>query len=247
MDALEIRKTRIERAAGTMERRVYGLASPPEMRAAGGEAGGLHFEGLATVYDVEYEVYGGPPWGWIESVDQGAGRKTLSEKPDVVFLANHTGLPMARTKSGTLVLSEEAAGLRSTAPALVEEDPDVQRIRYKMARNDLDEMSYAFRVERQEWNEDFTRRWIREYNLHRGDVSIVTFGANSETSASLRAGEILRSLTHLNPEELMAEARGESTEVLRTAYEMLGQLLAPPVKTLTRQQALSDLELLSLQ
>lgn len=241
MDQKEFRKSRAARAQGTQERRIYGLSSV-ELRAnEDGESESLRFEGEASVYEQEYEVFGGPPWGWIESVDAGAGKKTLSEKPDVVFLANHGGLPMARTKSGTLELSEVKKALRAVAPALEPNDPDVQNIRYKMGRGDLDEMSFAFRVVRQEWNEDYTRRWIKEYDINRGDVSIVTFGANPATGAVLRAQDILRTLNSLDPEELMAEARGESADTIRAAYELLGTILNPqttePAPTVSRARS----------
>jgi hypothetical protein len=50
-----------------------------------------------------------------------------------------------------------------------------------MERGDLDEMSFAFRVTRQEWNDAYTERWINEVNLNKGDVSIVNYGANPHT------------------------------------------------------------------
>lgn len=154
-----------------------------ELRQA--DDGSLTFDGYASVYGTEYEMYGGPPWGWIESVEPGAGAKSLGESPDVQLLVNHGGLPLARTKSGTMTLAEDKVGLNPVAQ-LDPTDPDVQRIRPKIERGDLDEMSFAFRVTRQEWDEEYTRRWIREYNIHRGDVSIVSYGANPATSFSLR-------------------------------------------------------------
>ncbi len=66
-------------------------------------------------------------------------------------------------------------------------DPDVRAIMPKMLRGDLDEMSFAFRVNDQVWANDFTDRTITEVNLSRGDVSVVSFGANPATVAALRA------------------------------------------------------------
>jgi HK97 family phage prohead protease len=99
---------------------------------------------------------------------------------------NHAGLPLARTKSGTLKLTQDKVGLRVSAE-LDRSDPDVQAILPKMRRGDLDEMSFAFRVNSQEWSSDYTDRTITEVNLSRGDVSIVSFGANPTTVAALRA------------------------------------------------------------
>jgi hypothetical protein len=74
----------------------------------------------------------------------------------------------------------------SVAADLDPSDPDVARIEKKIDRGDLDEMSFAFRVTGQVWNDDYTEREITEVSLNRGDVSVVTFGANPATSATLR-------------------------------------------------------------
>src|ERR1700756_268253 len=88
-----------------------------ELREVPNGAGGtnLRFTGFASVTDAEYEMedFIGP---WIESVSVGAFRKTLSEGADVAFLLNHEGMTLARTKPGTLKLSEQT-------------DPDASPIR----------------------------------------------------------------------------------------------------------------------
>lgn len=146
----------------------------------------LHFSGYASVFDKGYDLYGGPPIGWTEYIERGAFDKTLKEKPDLHLLMNHEGLPLARTKSGTLQLSVDDTGLRVDAD-LDRRDPDVQRLQTKMERGDIDEMSFAFRVKRQSWSADETERRIEEVSLHKGDVSVVNFGANPHTSATLRS------------------------------------------------------------
>jgi len=123
---------------------------------------------------------------FTERIAPGAFTRTLSENPDVTMLLNHEGLPLARTKAGTMTLTQDNIGLKVSAQ-LDQTDPDVQRILPKMRRGDLDEMSMAFRVNGQEWDQNFTDRTINEINLARGDVSIVTFGANPATVAALRA------------------------------------------------------------
>ena len=105
----------------------------------------LILTGYASVFNAPYEVYGGPPMGWTETIDRRAFDQTLSEKPDLHLLINHEGMPLARTKSGTLQLSADNHGLKVTAQ-LDRSDPDVQRIEPKMQRGDMNEMS--FRVPR---------------------------------------------------------------------------------------------------
>lgn len=154
--------------------------------------GDLVATGYASTFD-EYEVYGGPEnYGWIEKLDRKAFNTTLRDKPDVVYLVNHMGLPLARTKSGTLSLKVDDGGLGVEA-LLEKTDPDVLALQPKMARGDVDEMSFAFYVKVQKWSaadgyeeDDMSYRLITEVSIHRGDVSVVTFGANPNTHAQLQ-------------------------------------------------------------
>jgi HK97 family phage prohead protease len=153
--------------------------------------GSLHLSGYASVTNTPYDM------GWYsESISRGAFAKTLAENPDVQLLVNHAGLPLARTKSGTLQLSEDNTGLRVDAD-LDPEDPDVQSLSRKMKRGDIDQMSFAFRATRQSWDEDYTDRQITECDIHRGDVSVVNQGANPSTSVSVRTEDALVALRHI--------------------------------------------------
>lgn len=139
----------------------------------------LSFSGYASVTDTPYEMH--DMFGsYSEVIDAGAFARTLSQDPDVVFLVNHRDLPLARTKSGTMSLTEDGTGLRVDA-TFDPNDPDVERIAPKVQRGDLDEMSFAFWIERQTWSPDYQQVNIHEVNLNRGDVSLVTFGANPHT------------------------------------------------------------------
>lgn len=129
----------------------------------------------SAAYDME-DAYG----PWVESIMRGAFRKTLAENADVAFLVNHSGVTMARTKPGTLKLAEDTTGLHYEA-RLNPTRPDVQILRAAVEEGAIDESSFAFRVVRQEWSEDYERRWITEVNLDKGDVSPVNYGANPHT------------------------------------------------------------------
>ena len=172
-----------------------------------GKGDGLALTGYASVFNNGYEVLGGPPYGWTERVDPGAFDVTLAAKPDLHLLINHEGMPLARTKSGTLQLSTDSKGLLVEA-SLDRRDPDVQRLETKMERGDMDEMSFAFRVKADQWSDDDTERTLTEVSLHKGDVSVVNFGANPATSAQLNsAADALEVLAALDPEAAMAELR----------------------------------------
>jgi HK97 family phage prohead protease len=182
------------------EVRHYGI-SDIEVREEG-DAGTVTFSGYASVFNHDYEVY--DAFGrFTERLAPGAFTRTLTEDPDVMLLINHQGLPLARTKSGTLRLTQDSVGLRVSAQ-LDANDPDVRAILPKMRRGDVDEMSFAFRVNDQVWSEDYTDRTITEVNLARGDVSIVSFGANPATVAALRAA--------LADEDVRAQLLGELGE-----------------------------------
>lgn len=184
------------------ERRTI-AASDFEIRRAGDS---LALTGYASIFDHPYDVMGGAPRGWSESVDRRAFDQTLAGKPDLHLLINHEGMPLARTKSGTLQLGTDSRGLLVSAD-LDRRDPDVQRLETKMARGDMDEMSFAFRVKADRWSDDDSARTLTEVSLHKGDVSIVNFGANPATSAQLNMRSVLDFLADVDPEEAAAELR----------------------------------------
>jgi HK97 family phage prohead protease len=149
-----------------------------EMRAAD-SGDGTTLIGYAAVWDSPSE-----PLPWTEYVKRGAFTKTLNDGADVRLLIDHEGVPLARTKSGTLRLSEDERGLRTEAD-LDPMNPDAARIISAMRRGDLSQMSFAFRTVKDSWNSERTSRELREVQLY--DVSVVTFPAYEETVAELRA------------------------------------------------------------
>lgn len=130
-----------------------------------------------------------PVTDWLgeyhETICRGAFTKALQERQDVRLLVNHDGIPVARTKSGTMALNEDERGLLVDVPSLDVASPLVQSLRSAMQRGDIDQMSFSFRATRQEWNEDYTERFVREVKLY--DVSVVTYPANEGTDVKLRS------------------------------------------------------------
>lgn len=154
--------------------------------AAGG--GTLEFTGHASVYEQSYEMWDmfGP---YTEIVSAGAGTDSLARADlDVPLVLGHDQLRrMARTTTGTLILTEDETGLSVQAPALDPADYDVAYIAPKLRSGLIDEMSFAFRIESGQWSPDYTEYRINRYDIHRGDVAIVGYGANPHTAgASLR-------------------------------------------------------------
>lgn len=210
-----------DRLLGAPERRAF-RCEEFELRATSDTSSTL--TGYASVFNKGYEMYGGPDkGGWTEVVDPGAFNETLKRSPDLHLLINHEGMPLARTKSGTLQLSADSVGLKVEAN-LDRMDPDVQRLEAKMRRGDMDEMSFAFRTIRQEWNDGETERRLLELNLDKGDVSVVNFGASPHTSAGIRSmKDAIAALAAGDP----AELRTIDLADIRSAWENLGQLVEP--------------------
>jgi HK97 family phage prohead protease len=121
---------------------------------------------------------------WTEFVRRGAFAKTLNDGADVRLLIDHEGVPLARTKSGTMALEEDERGLKVEAE-LDPANPDAMRVLSAMRRGDMTQMSFAFRTIKDSWSNDRSVRELKEVQLY--DVSIVTFPAYEETVAELRS------------------------------------------------------------
>ncbi|MFD4557602.1 HK97 family phage prohead protease [Streptomyces sp. NPDC058469] len=162
-----------------------------EVRAKKGVSNVSTIEGYASVTEAPFEM-----WDWLgpysEVVRTGAFAKTLTENPQVQLLLNHGGLAMAYTKAGSLRLAEDTTGLHMEADVNVSRS-DVGDMVTAIEDQAVDEMSFAFRVTRQQWSPDYDQRDILEVDLHRGDVSVVNFGANPATSVgAMRAADFDR-------------------------------------------------------
>jgi HK97 family phage prohead protease len=170
-------------------------------RAAGGSTPGVRLVGYATTYEQTYVMYDmfGP---YTEVVSAGAGADSLAASPDVKFFYNHRGAPMARTvgaEQHPLVLSEDDHGLLSDATPNMRLDVAVRTV--ELVESGLvDEMSFAFIIDRGAWSPDWTEYRIITYDIDRGDTSAVGYGANPTTEigaeraaapASAQAGRTL--------------------------------------------------------
>lgn len=222
--------------SGTIERRDF-TASDVEIRST--SDGGLRFSGYASTTETPYQV-----GAFEETFAKGAFKRCLGEEPDVVLLVNHTGLPLARTRSGTMTLSEDTRGLKVDAD-LDPTDPDVQSLLPKMKRGDLTEMSFAFRATDDEWDSRETKRVVRAATIHKGDVSMVTHGANTATSGTvamrsadgafeLRIDEARIGKALSNEKKAKLEAiKGEINDILGTPDEpVVESLPSDPLATI---------------
>lgn len=148
-----------------------------EVRAEG--ENGNTLVGYAAMFDMP-----SVDMGFTEYVSRGAFTKTLKDGADVRLLLDHAGAPLARTRSGTLRLSEDERGLRVEAD-LDPTNPLAQTVLSALRRGDMNQMSFAFRTIRDSWSKDGSVRELREVQLY--DVSVVTFPAYESTVAEVRA------------------------------------------------------------
>ena len=141
--------------------------------------------GHAAVFDKwseDLETFAGT---FREKIDPAAFDEVLATNPDVRLLLEHEGLPLARTKAGTLDLSKDEVGLRSWA-RISNTRADVI---VALERGDLDQMSFAFTIAEDEWHEDVDAELVERTILRVGelfDVSLVAFPAYPDTDAALR-------------------------------------------------------------
>jgi HK97 family phage prohead protease len=176
IDALDAEEDSRSKMTKKIERRTFTIKNVEARQA---EDGTMRLSGYAAVFNND-----SVPLPFIERIAPGAFRKTLAETPDVRLLINHEGLPLARTKNGTLRLEEDETGLYMDADL-----PDTQAARdlYTLVeRGDVDQMSFAFRVIRQKWNDMRTERTLTELSLADGDVSVVTYPAYPTTTVEAR-------------------------------------------------------------
>lgn len=158
------------------QERRYAPTSFEVREAADGTIG---FRGYAAVFDqVAHD----------EVIRPGAFTKALEGNPDVPLLVNHGGVPIARTRSGTLKLSVDDKGLLAEVDSLDPANPTVQELVSAMGRGDLDQMSFAFWPVIENRNDDGVRE-LFEVGIDGGDVSVVTMPWYDETSAELNSLE----------------------------------------------------------
>lgn len=161
-----------------------------EVRGGGDDGGPTVFDGFASVTGRGYEM-----WDWYgpytEFVHVGAFAETLAATPDVPLVIDHvSSRRIARTGNAhsPLLLTEvtdgDVTGLRSLAPSLDLADPDTAYIVPKLRSGLIDEMSFRFVITSGRWNDDWDEYHIHAVDIHRGDVSIVGYGANPHTAGS---------------------------------------------------------------
>jgi uncharacterized protein len=184
-------------------------------------------EGYASVFNTEAVIFN----AWREMVAPGAYKKTIQEN-DIRSVWNHnTDLVLGRNKAKTLELREDDIGLKVKIFP-----PDTQAGRdavTSIKRGDVTQMSIAFRVIKQDRQEDEDERLplriIREAKLF--EVSPVTFPAFEATSIQARSGldePIEEALQLIQAAQIGLTLSAEEREIIAEARDVFEQYLIEP-------------------
>jgi HK97 family phage major capsid protein/HK97 family phage prohead protease len=139
-------------------------------------AEGNTLRGHAAVFNVLSEDLG----GFRERIAPGAFSEVLQD--DVRLLVDHKPPPLARTKAGTLRLSQDGRGLAFEAD--LPSTTAARDLRESVSRGDLDGASFRFTVGEETWDGD-VRTVVKVASL--SDVTVATYPAYPEASIELRS------------------------------------------------------------
>ena len=164
-----------------------------EIRAADGGGEELHVEGYAAVFQQRTLLWESPFSGTKyyeiiapEAVD------SRTDMSDVILRYNHSdaALILARSSNGTLTVTPDETGLKISAKiAPTTAGKDIYQL---IKRGDISKMSFAFAVDKDEWENDQANktqtRTIRHISMVY-DVSPVDVPAYDGTSITARNGQ----------------------------------------------------------
>lgn len=178
--------------------------------------------GYAAMFNKRSQNFGDDDYPMYETIEPGAFSGVLND--DVRALVNHEGglQTLARTKSGTLKLTEDEIGLRFEFYA-----PDTQAGRDLveiLKRGDIDQASFAFQVNRdgQTWDETeengkpvVLRKITKVSRLL--DVSPVTYPAYPDTLVQARSFDEFKDQKQLSALDLEQEERARKIKLAELA------------------------------
>ena len=170
-----------------------------ELRASeNADSDNMVLEGYAANFDTITDL------GFFqERIAKGAFDNVLED--DVRYLLNHDGMPLARTKNGTLELRVDEKGLHTRA---VLSDTQLGRDTYKaVKRGDISEMSFAFVIDKQDVDTERNLRTVTAVKrLY--DVSAVTYPAYPTTTLEARSAFASQDALEDKPQVIVADGQG---------------------------------------
>ena len=170
--------------------------------------------GYASTFDT-YELYVDPDFGPIyERISPQAFDD--ADMSDVVFLRDHTGRVLARTKNGSVKLSTDEHGL------LTETNLSLTGASREMLEDirvgNYSQMSFSFTVDADHW-EGNTRVVDQIKKLY--DISAVAFPANPYTDIGLSARDLFHGEMERQAERLESEKRERDRKRLALKIKLM--------------------------
>ena len=205
------------------EKRSYSLR---DFRAVTGEENEKFVEGHAAIFGQRADIGG----CFYEMIDRGAFYDKNALR-DVALFVNHNWdqIPLARSRrnngNSTMTLTVDDIGLAFRAKLDVENNPDAKAVYSAVSRGDLNSMSFAFRVDAEEWqdlkSEKPTRRIKKIGRVF--EVSAVAFPAYEGTDISARALSTLESAKKALDNANTRSLENDSTEL--ELYKLKNKIL----------------------
>lgn len=195
-----------------------------DFRSTEGEQGEKIIEGHPAVYGQKVNI-----GNWFyEVIERGAFDN--ADMTDVPLLVNHDTktIPVARSRrnngNSTMQLSLDGKGLAMRAVLDTENNEEAKRLYSAISRNDMSGMSFAFRVDKEEWEDldsDMPTRRIKAFSKV-FEVSAVTWPAYSDTDIHARtgAGELESAQRALENARAKASLEKEARASVETEKEL---------------------------
>lgn len=193
------------------------LETRAEQTDEGGTEPSFFVEGYASTFE-PYKLLTFDGVDYYERIEPTAFEHT--DLSDVVFLRDHEGRVLARTKNGTISLEVDNIGLR-TRTDLSKTNASREMFEDIAARN-YTQMSFSFIVDDDDYEEETHTRVIKSIKkLY--DISAVAFPANPGTNIGLSMRDYFDgAIERAKAERLLAERQAQAIEKLKLKLKLGG-------------------------
>lgn len=184
--------------------------SIPLERMLGNEEKEYRVSGYATTFSDPYTLFSYEGIDYKEQIDPNA-IDADTDMSDVIFQYDHSGMVFARMSNGTLKLSTDEHGLKVEAD--LSKTSDARNMFENIDTGMVKEMSWAFTVDRNEYDETKHIRTIRHIKRIY-DVSAVSLPANPGTDIAAARSYIDGEIEKVKEEFLKREAQKKRIRLL---------------------------------
>lgn len=197
------------------EREYRLMATKLEARADENEEKSYKARGYATTFNEPYVLFSDGETDYLEQVDSKAFDEN-TDISDVIFQLNHEGMVYARNRNKTLEFGSDEHGLWVEADLGLTEES--RKIHEAIDKGLLDQMSFAFTVDVEEYDQTKHMRTIKHIKkLY--DVSVVSCPANPGTEIYAARSAFEGYIEAEKQELLEAEKRNKKKQIIKILLE----------------------------